>query len=173
MRLCIASTPRTSSLVPFRTTAEATSGLPGPREVAVATALLVALNYVGVGGSASAPGPRARVLDRVFPGPPVSLPFSWRSEEKQGSDGDQRVESTCRCRTAVRFQGAGAPVHPLRRAPLTQSIPTGGFTQPRSPSKCGVHVRIRWPCSGPELRRAEEGPCGVWEPGRVEGARGR
>lgn len=59
----------------------------------MATALLVALNYVGVGGSASAPGPRARVLDRVFPGPPVSLPFSWRSEEKQGSDGDQRVES--------------------------------------------------------------------------------
>ena len=117
---------RTSTLVPFRTTAEATSVLPGPREVAVAAALLVALNYVRVGGSASPPGPRARVLDRVFPGPPVSLPFSWRSEEKQGSDGVQRVESTCRCRTAVRFQGAGAPSAPYAMRPLTQSVPGAG-----------------------------------------------
>lgn len=90
-----ASSPLGGTLVPFRAAADVSLVL--PRRLA---------------RSALPPGPRARVLGRVLLALSVRLIFQ-RSEEKQGVMRVRgRVGRMYRCRTAIRFQGAGAPPAP-------------------------------------------------------------
>lgn len=93
-----ASPPLGHMLVPFGTSADVSSVL--PRWLA---------------RSALPPGPRAHVLGRVLLALSVCLIFQ-RSGEKQGvMEVRERVGRMYRCRTAVRFQGAGALPAPYAR----------------------------------------------------------